>query len=320
MFIRTELMRKIKEVIFKKRLHEELDTWVSIEAKDLTSDMVNKNINKLSNLEHIKGHILSSGENNLYDLMRDLLNVVKGSKNYSFLSEFGNELANILLIVNTNVKQAFDNSSDVTKEVASELAKLSKNSVLVGGCVRDAILRDEPKDWDFATDAHYDDVEKTLTKAGFKIKEAGKQFLVMIVSKDGEDFEVAMFRKDGSYSDGRRPESVEIGTIFDDAQRRDLTINALYYNICTEEVQDPNGTGLKDLQDMILRFVGNASDRIQEDYLRVMRFYRFLGRFKHLGMKSDSKSLKACRTNFSEMQKKVAPERMKNEIEKMVGL
>ena len=318
MFIRKQLIAKVKEEIFKRNLQNVLNPFLNVEAKDLTPRMVNENMNVMVNLECD----LSSGENGLYFLMRDLMNVCsdKYGKNYKFLSELGQDLSVTQEIANRKLQRAFVNSSEVTRSVAFHLMQLSKNSVLVGGCVRDAILGKEPKDWDFATDAHYDVVEEKLKNAGFKIKEAGKQFLVMIVSKDGEDFEIAMFRKDGNYTDGRRPDSVEIGTIFDDAERRDFTINALSFNLFTEMVQDPNGTGLQDIKDKVLRFVGKADDRIKEDYLRVARFYRFLGRFKDLGMTADNKSLKACRTNFEAMQKTVAPERLKMELEKMVGL
>jgi len=318
MFIRKQLIAKVKEEIFKRNLQNVLNPFLNVEAKDLTPRMVNENMNVMVNLECD----LSSGENGLYFLMRDLMNVCsdKYGKNYKFLSELGQDLSVTQEIANRKLQRAFANSSEVTRSVAFHLMQLSKNSVLVGGCVRDAILGKEPKDWDFATDAHYDVVEEKLKNAGFKIKEAGKQFLVMIVSKDGEDFEIAMFRKDGNYTDGRRPDSVEIGTIFDDAERRDFTINALSFNLFTEMVQDPNGTGLQDIKDKVLRFVGKADDRIKEDYLRVARFYRFLGRFKDLGMTADNKSLKACRTNFEAMQKTVAPERLKMELEKMVGL
>jgi hypothetical protein len=318
MFIRKQLIAKVKEEIFKRNLQNVLNPFLNVEAKDLTPRMVNENMNVMANLECD----LSSGENSLYFLMRDLMNVCsdKYSKNYKFLSELGQNLSATQEIANTKLQRAFANSSETTRSVAFHLMQLSKNSVLVGGCVRDAILGKEPKDWDFATDAHYDVVEEKLKNAGFNIKEAGKQFLVMIVSKDGEDFEIAMFRKDGNYTDGRRPDSVEIGTIFDDAERRDFTINALSFNLFTEMVQDPNGTGLQDIKDKVLRFVGKADDRIKEDFLRVARFYRFLGRFKELGMTADNKSLKACRTNFEAMQKTVAPERLKMELEKMVGL
>ena len=80
---------------------------------------------------------------------------------------------------------------------------------------------------------------------------------------------------DELWSDGRRPDSVQVGTIEEDAMRRDFTINSLYLNPWTGEIHDPTGRGLEDLKNRIIRFNGKASDRIKEDYLRIFRAYRF---------------------------------------------
>jgi tRNA nucleotidyltransferase/poly(A) polymerase len=307
-------MKQFKNEVFKRNLQDRVNTFIGISAKDLTDTVLYATASQLDQLEN--------KETQLNKLLEDLFNVFKDRKTsvQDFYSDLGQDLKSTQVIADTKVQRMLENSTEVTKELANILKAISSSSVLVGGCVRDSILNRGAKDIDFATDAHYDNVERILTNNGFKIKEAGKQFLVMIVAKNEEDFEIAMFRKDGNYTDGRRPDSVEIGTIYDDAERRDFTINSLSFNLTTQVVQDPNGTGLQDLTDMVLRFVGKADDRIKEDYLRVARFYRFLGRFKDLGMTADSKSLKACRTNFGAMQKSVAPERLKIEIEKMVGL
>jgi hypothetical protein len=318
MFIKTELMKKVKETIFKLNLQNELNPFLNVKIKDSIQDEIKDNIKTLTCKSSEDLNISEKDKHELYDLMMDLRSC--GSKSYKFITELGQKLYTQKTESNLRVKQKFANASKVTQEVGRLLKIQSSQAVLVGGCVRDAIFGKVPKDYDFATDTHYDDVEELFTVNGFKIKEAGKQFLVMIVSKDEEDFEIAMFRKDGNYTDGRRPDSVEIGTIFDDAERRDFTINALSYNLTTEEVQDPNGSGLEDVKNKVLKFVGKPEERIQEDFLRIARFYRFLGRFKDIGMTPDNKSLKACRTNFAKMQEKVAPERLKNEIEKMVDI
>ena len=128
------------------------------------------------------------------------------------------------------------------------LSNLSSNTYLVGGCVRDMLLGIEPKDFDIVCDIDLDLVSQTLQKNGWKVDEAGKQFLVMIVSKNNEQFEIANFRNDGNYSDGRRPDSVSIATINEDCIRRDFTVNSLYFNPFTNQVLDPTGKGLQDLQ------------------------------------------------------------------------
>ena len=213
----------------------------------------------------------------------------------------------------------------------------SEENYLVGGCVRDHRMGIEPKDFDIVTDVHMDRIEEIFSENGWKVDDTGKQFLVMNVSKKVKTpvsmevstgnildyvektvmYEIANFRKDGCYSDGRRPDQVEIGTIKEDAERRDFTVNALYYNPIKDEYIAPIKETEFDLRDGILRFIGNPKDRIQEDHLRVFRYYRFLVKE---GLKSDPKSLKACRQYFNEAYKNSTPERVRNEIERMVKL
>ena len=186
---------------------------------------------------------------------------------------------------------------------------------LVGGCVRDMQLGKNPKDFDIVVDSSLENITKELRDNDWKIDEAGLNFLVTIASKNGHQFEIAMFRKDGTYVDGRRPESVEAGTMMDDALRRDFTINALYYDPFTDEVLDPTGRGLMDLRDKMIRFNGKPKDRITEDLLRIMRCYRFSA---VLGFEIESKALKICRTYFNEMCSKISGERIRLEVEKMI--
>ena len=200
----------------------------------------------------------------------------------------------------------------ITREVI-EILRYSVNSCIVGGAVRDMIVGTPAKDFDFVTDIDYDKLVEIFTNNNFEIKETGKAFRVLIVRKGDQSFEIANFRKDGTYSDGRRPESTDIGTIEDDAARRDFTINALYYNLTSEHVIDPTGLGLIDRNTHLLRFVGNPKERILEDFLRVHRFYRFLSK----GLIADKKSLTACREMFEQAQQKVSPQRVLMEMEKM---
>jgi len=199
-------------------------------------------------------------------------------------------------------------------QIFTILKTLSQNSYLVGGCVRDSLIGKTPKDFDIVTDIHMDKLEEAFQLADWDVKDTGKAFLVLTVSKDHIPYEIANFRKDGCYSDGRRPDSVEIGTIAEDAARRDFTVNALYMDPFSGEIRDPTGKGLDDIKSRTLRFIGKPKDRIQEDYLRVFRFYRFLKK----GFKPDKKSLKACRELFNEAYLKITPERVRTEVEKMV--
>ena len=190
----------------------------------------------------------------------------------------------------------------------------NQHSLLVGGCVRDLRLGRQPKDLDIVTDANLDEVSKVLSENGWSIDEAGKQFFVLIASKNGQQFEIALFRKDGTYTDGRRPDFVQVGTMEEDALRRDFTINSLYLDPWTGEFYDPTGKGFQDIKDKVIRFNGKAVERIKEDYLRIFRAYRFSSQ---LGFEIDKKTLKACRTYFGTACTTVSGQRILIEIEKM---
>lgn len=156
--------------------------------------------------------------------------------------------------------------------------KAGKKFYLVGGAVRDALLGKEPKDLDIATDAAPEEVRDILSPfPEYKILDLGVAFgIVKIITPEGNDFEVARFRTDVGV--GRRPDAVEYSTIEADYARRDLTINALYYDIDSEEVIDYVG-GIADIKNNVIKTVGNPQDRFNEDRLRILRFIRFVARF-----------------------------------------
>ena len=195
------------------------------------------------------------------------------------------------------------------------LGARSKFSYLVGGCVRDHLLGIEPKDFDIVTDVHMDIIEKDFVDNGWTVDAVGKKFLVMFVSKNGEQFEIANYRKDVGFSDGRRPDQAIIGDLRTDAARRDFTVNSIYYDPFEECYVDPN-RGIKDVEERILRFIGKPQDRIREDYLRIYRFYRFLSK----GFTPDKRSLKACRELYNEAHGQITPERARMEIERIVDV
>jgi tRNA nucleotidyltransferase/poly(A) polymerase len=147
---------------------------------------------------------------------------------------------------------------------------------VVGGAVRDALLGKTPKDFDLATDAVPDKVEEMMKAAGFNTIGTGKAFgVINVFTSDGE-YEIATFRTD--IGKGRRPDSVEFTTIEGDVNRRDLTINALFFDIDTNEVVDLVG-GIEDLKNGVIRTVGAPEDRFDEDRLRILRAIRFAARF-----------------------------------------
>ena len=149
---------------------------------------------------------------------------------------------------------------------------------VVGGAVRDAILNKIPKDFDLATDAVPDSVERIMQEAGYRTLATGKSFGVINVFTDAGEYEIATFRSDSSTGDGRRPDSVTFTNIETDVKRRDLTINALFYDIDAHQVVDLVG-GVSDLKKGIVRTVGNPVERFTEDKLRILRSVRFAARF-----------------------------------------
>ena len=155
------------------------------------------------------------------------------------------------------------------------LKKAGYKLYLVGGAVRDALLGKEPKDFDIATDALPDTIQNLLSPL-YKTLETGKAFGVINVLTPSGEYEIATFRKD--IGAGRRPDAVEFTTIDQDVKRRDLTINALFYDIDTKEVIDLVG-GIEDLKNGVVRTVGSAEERFGEDKLRILRAIRFAGRF-----------------------------------------
>lgn len=181
-------------------------------------------------------------------------------------------------------------------------------SYLVGGAVRDALLGKTPKDFDIATNALPDKVIEILKPQSFvkNILETGKSFGVINVITDSDEYEIATLRED--LTTGRNPE-VKLGaTIESDSKRRDLTINALYYDIDTKEIIDLVG-GVNDIKNGIVRTVGRPEDRFGEDRLRIIRSIRFAARF---GSELDPAVDKALRTDAS--LEGVSSERIRDEF------
>ena len=169
--------------------------------------------------------------------------------------------------------ESFFSQNDLWPEVCSIINKLKEQNfqaVIVGGAVRDALMEKVPQDFDIATNTHPDQVKKIFPRSQF----VGKSFGVIHLPIQNQYVEIATFRKDGQYTDGRHPESVEFTSIEHDAQRRDFTINALYYDIHKKEIID-FFEGQKDIQEKKIRTVGNPNIRFREDYLRLIRALRF---------------------------------------------
>lgn len=159
---------------------------------------------------------------------------------------------------------------DAALVLARSLRSAGHEALFAGGCVRDKLLDLPPKDYDIATSATPVEVMRLFPGSN----EVGAHFGVVIAKHAGHHVEIATFRTDGSYKDGRRPESVAFSTPEEDAKRRDFTVNGLFENPETGEIIDYVG-GLADLRAKTLRAIGDASARFSEDALRLLRAVRF---------------------------------------------
>jgi poly(A) polymerase len=161
-------------------------------------------------------------------------------------------------------------SKVVAKEIVECLQKAGFAAFWVGGCVRDFLLGREPRDFDIATDAKPEQVEKLFKRT----VAVGRKFGVMIVVEGGHQFQVATFRAEADYQDGRRPEKIIFANAEADALRRDFTVNGLFYDPLTKKIHDWVG-GEKDLRAKIIRTIGKPEERFGEDHLRLLRAVRF---------------------------------------------
>ena len=194
-------------------------------------------------------------------------------------------------------------------DIVRRLRAAGHEAYLAGGCVRDRLLGRAPLDWDVATSARPEAVRALFPRT----VPVGVQFGVILVVEDGARFEVATFRSDDAYLDGRRPSAVHFGSARDDAGRRDFTINALFEDPLTGEVHDFVG-GVADLRAGVIRAIGDANARIAEDRLRMLRAVRFAAR---LGFRIDSATHTAIVTAAPTLGD-IAAERIGDEIVKIL--
>ncbi|MBA3763807.1 MAG: CCA tRNA nucleotidyltransferase [Chthoniobacterales bacterium] len=156
------------------------------------------------------------------------------------------------------------------REIVSRLRGRGHVAYFAGGCVRDLLRGEIPKDIDIATDARPEAVQKIFPRT----YAVGAHFGVIVVLESGVQFEVATFRSDGAYLDGRRPAEVHFATAQEDAARRDFTINGMFFDPAADQVIDYVG-GRADLGARLIRAIGDPAQRIGEDRLRMLRAVRF---------------------------------------------
>jgi len=202
---------------------------------------------------------------------------------------------------------------NLNSDVSFILEQLNKNGngFLVGGAVRDLIMRRDPGDYDFATDIEYSRLKKIF--ADYSPKEVGAHFGILLIKVNGKSYEIARFRKEKGVYNSRHPKEIKfIDNIDEDLARRDFTMNALAYSEKTGVI-DLYG-GKTDIKNGIIRFVGDPNLRIEEDALRIMRAFRFISK---LGFILDKKTAEAIHKKRKFLNK-ISKERIFDELSKIL--
>jgi tRNA nucleotidyltransferase/poly(A) polymerase len=199
---------------------------------------------------------------------------------------------------------------ELAADICRKLQGAGFQAYLVGGCVRDLLLGREPEDYDVATDAHPMRVQELFPSS----VDVGARFGVILVVEDGAKVEVATFRSDVGYSDGRHPDRVEYSNSpEEDVLRRDFTINGLMLDLETQQVLDFVG-GRQDLREHIIRAIGPPDLRFREDRLRMVRAVRFASRFGYAIDPATFQSIVAAAQHITA----VSAERLRDEITKLL--
>jgi len=199
------------------------------------------------------------------------------------------------------------------KSIIMGLRYENHDAYVVGGCVRDSLLGLEPVDWDICTSATPDEMKEYFNRIGVRTIDTGlKHGTITVMFADDEAYEVTTFRVDGSYSDNRRPDSVEfVDSVYKDLSRRDFTINAMAYN--SAGLIDPFN-GRRDLERGAISCVGDPDDRFSEDALRILRALRFASVYN---FQIDKKTTASIHKNKDRLRG-IAAERVQVELCKLL--
>jgi poly(A) polymerase len=199
--------------------------------------------------------------------------------------------------------------AESARHIVQQLQDAGFIAYYAGGCVRDQLMGVAPHDYDIATNAHPEQVQHLFRRT----IAVGAHFGVIVVLEGGNEYQVATFRNDGQYLDGRRPETVTFATPEEDATRRDFTINGLFFDPIAGKLIDYVG-GQQDLSRKMLRAIGNPYDRFREDRLRLLRAVRF---GTTLGFDLDGNTWRAVCENARHINE-VSAERIREELVKIL--
>jgi len=202
---------------------------------------------------------------------------------------------------------------------AQKLSKLYKNSgyqvLFVGGCVRNTILKMPVTDIDLATDAQPEEIIKIAKENNIRFVPTGLAHGTITLIIDNKNYQITTFRTDFDH-DGRYAKVEFTESLLLDASRRDLTINALYCNHVGEVIDPLNG--LDDIKKQKIKFIGNPNERIKEDNLRILRFFRFQAIYGNKNLEIDSIALEACHNHKSKLAA-LSKERITSELRKILS-
>src|SRR2546427_4877646 len=201
-----------------------------------------------------------------------------------------------------------DSLRDRAAEIVRRLHKAGFAALWVGGCVRDFLLGRDPVDYDIATSALPEQIER-LFKRTIPV---GRKFGVVLVVEGGHQFQVATFRAEADYQDGRHPEQVTFGDAMADARRRDFTVNGLFFDPVEKKLHDWVG-GEADLRAKIIRTIGTPSERFAEDHLRLLRAVRLAAQ---LEFEIESGTFAALKANAPKIRG-ISAERIRDELVKL---
>jgi poly(A) polymerase len=197
---------------------------------------------------------------------------------------------------------------DTAMEIVRRLQEAGHTAFWVGGCVRDVLLGREPEDYDVATSARPEQVEQLFKRT----VAVGRKFGVLVVLESGHPIQVATFRAEADYLDGRHPEHVAFGDARADASRRDFTVNGLFYDPVGRRLHDWVG-GEEDLRAGIVRTIGPPAERFAEDHLRLLRAVRFAAQ---LGFEIERETFLALRAGAAKILG-ISAERIRDELIKL---
>ncbi len=198
---------------------------------------------------------------------------------------------------------------ELAAAIVETLQKKGHRAYWAGGCVRDRILQVPAKDYDVATSATPEEVEKIFERT----VPVGKQFGVILAIVEGEPFEIATFRKEGGYQDGRHPSWVQKSDPEEDARRRDFTVNGLFYDPRKDKIIDYVG-GVDDIHRKLIRTIGTPEQRFSEDKLRLIRAVRFAST---LAFQIEDETWRTLKKMAPEI-KQVSSERIRDELVKIL--